>query len=272
MKKLLLLSSNSFLEKDFTPILKSPLNKYKLAHIITASKGKGVNSLDYLQRTRDRLTAQKCSYEDFDIDRKNKNQIRNFLKEFDGVYVNGGSTFYLLKAVRESGFGEVIKELLPTGFLYMGSSAGAYITCPTIEMATWKHKNKYDHYNMTDFSALNLVPFLVTAHYSDQYKEILQEKIPQSEYPVRILSDEQALLIENEKETLFGGKAIDLFPNDVKCSNEDCKKVINKIYYIKKNHNYSETQDYSREIPSNICKRCFEERANKEEWIESSRS
>lgn len=58
MKTLLLLSSSGFLDKDLSGIFDKPLKDYKLAHIINASKGKGVGSLDYLDRTRNRLKNQ----------------------------------------------------------------------------------------------------------------------------------------------------------------------------------------------------------------------
>ena len=39
----------------------------------------------------------------------------NFFKNKNVIHVEGGNTFYLLKAIRESGFAEVLKELLNEG-------------------------------------------------------------------------------------------------------------------------------------------------------------
>ena len=75
---------------------------------------------------------------------------------------------------------------------------------PEFEMATWKHQDKYDHCGVTDFTAMNLVPFLVTAHYASEYAELLKEKIRQSQYPVRILTDDQAILVQNGSTKLVG--------------------------------------------------------------------
>lgn len=208
MKTLLLLSSGRFLNNDLTSVLGKPLKDLKIAHVISASKGKGVSDLSYIERTRAIFDENKCYYEDLDLDGKTENELRKILSKFDAVFVNGGSTFYLLKSVRESGFDKVIKELLPTGLIYIGASAGSYIVCPTIEMATWKHQDKYDHYGITDYNALNLVPFLITAHYSSDYKEILNEKIPKATYPTKVLSDEQAILVQDDKITLLGGEEI----------------------------------------------------------------
>ena len=204
MKTLLLLSSSGFLENDLSKILDKPLKKYRLAHIITASKGEGVDSLVYLERTRDRLKKHNCDFEDIDIDGKTEVELRSILKNFNGVLVNGGSTFYLLKSIRESGFDKIIKELLPQGFLYIGASAGSYVVCPTIEMSLWEHQDKYNHYGMTDFTGMNLVPFLITVHYIPEDEELLRKKIPQANYPVRILTDQQAILVKDEKYILVG--------------------------------------------------------------------
>jgi peptidase E len=194
---ILLLSSSSFLEKDFQPILGRPLKEYKLAHITTAGKGEGVRNLDYQERTRNRLRAQECVFEDIDIDGKNEDELREIFKNFDGVFMNGGSTFYLLKSIRESGFETVIKELLPQGFLYMGASAGAYVACPTIEMSLWPHQDKYSHYGMEEVKGMHLVPFLVTVHYTPEHEVLLKEKIPTASLPVHILTDEQAIIVRD---------------------------------------------------------------------------
>ena len=201
---ILLLSSSSFLKKDLTNIFHKSFKELKLGHIINASKGKGVASLDYLERTKNIFREHNCKFEDIDLDGKTESELRNMLKNFDGVFVNGGSTFYLLKSIRESGFDKVIKKLLQNGFIYIGASAGSYVACPTIEMASWKHQDKYYHYEIKDFTGMNLVPFLITVHYVPEYRSILKEKILQSKYLVRILTDEQAILIKDGKTTFLG--------------------------------------------------------------------
>ena len=208
MQKLLLLSSSKFFKNDLTKVLGKPLGDFRIAHIITASKGKGVGHLDYLDRTRDYFKENGCYFEDLDLDGKNEDELREILKNFNAVFVNGGSTFYLLKSIRESGFDKVIKELLPNDFLYMGASAGSYVACPTIEMSTWKHQDKYDHYGITDFTAMNLVPFLLSVHYAPENHDLLKEKSKDAKYPVKILNDEQAILVKDGKVELLGGEEI----------------------------------------------------------------
>jgi dipeptidase E len=49
------------------------------------------------------------------------------LKTYDGVWVAGGNTFVLRSEMQRSGFSEIIKQLLGTGFVYCGESAGAIV-------------------------------------------------------------------------------------------------------------------------------------------------
>jgi dipeptidase E len=193
-----------------TDILGKPLGDLQIAHVISASKGAGVGSLDYLDRTRAIFKQKGCAFEDLDLDGMTENQLRLELPKFDAVFVNGGSTFYLLKSIRESGFDKVIADFILTGRIYIGASAGSYVACPTIEMATWKHQDKYDRCGLTDLSAMNLVPFLVTAHYVPEYRDILKDKIAHAAYPTKILSDEHAVLIRDGKATVLGGDEINL--------------------------------------------------------------
>ncbi|MDD3487424.1 MAG: Type 1 glutamine amidotransferase-like domain-containing protein [Candidatus Moranbacteria bacterium] len=201
MRKLLLSSNGSFIIENGFGLLFDDISKIKLAYIITASKG--VGDLSYLERHKEKLDNLGIDYEEIDIEGKNEDQLRDTLKNKNVVYVEGGNTFYLLKAVRESGFGEIIKELINSDVTYIGSSAGAYIVCPTIEMATWKPKQK-DRFGVTDFTALNLVPFLVTAHYIPELESVLKEKIAKAKYPTRILQDGQGILVEDGEYKFVG--------------------------------------------------------------------
>ena len=64
---------------------------------------------------------------------------------------------------------------------------------------------------------MNLVSFLITVHYNrEKYRELLAEKIPTTSYPVKILTDEQALFVHNG-EVLFLGKQPEILVNDVLC-------------------------------------------------------
>jgi peptidase E len=74
-------------------------------------------------------------------------------------------------------------------------------------MTTWTKAR--DRYGVTDLTAMNLVPFLVKAHYTDDMRPIIEEKMKSSQYPLRILRDGQAILVENDRYTFVGeGKEV----------------------------------------------------------------
>jgi dipeptidase E len=153
----------------------------------------------------EKVTYHKASPNYVQIEGKNENELRELLKDKDAIHVEGGNTFYLLKAVRESGFDKVIKELIEKGMAYIGSSAGSYITCPTIEVSTWKKPGEEkDRFGVTDLTGMNLVPFLIKAHYDPEQNELLKEKISQSKYETKILRDGQAILVEGDSYKLVG--------------------------------------------------------------------
>ena len=203
MSTILLLSSGKFLG-DNPLVLGKPFKDLKVAVVINATKGKGVSNTDYLERDKSFLKKQDCNFFELDLDGKTESELWKILTNADVVYVEGGSSFYLLKSIKESGFDKVVKKLLPQGLIYMGASAGSYVACPTIEMATWKHQDKYDHYGLTDLTAMNLVPFLLMAHYKPENQELLKEKISQANLPVKILTDEQAIMAQDGSFKLIG--------------------------------------------------------------------
>ena len=173
MKTLILSSKGQFITPDNVDrFLPKKLSACKIAYIITASQ-KSINP-DYLEIHRKKMDELHLSYTEMDIAGKNEAELEKMFSSYDIILVGGGNTFYLLKAVRESGFENVIKKLIAKGVVYIGSSAGAYIACPSIIMATWTQRNP-DRYNITEYTGMNLVPFLINAHYTPDELEFLKD-------------------------------------------------------------------------------------------------
>jgi len=131
------------------------------------------------------------------------------LKNADVLLFGGGNTFYLLDWINKSGLRELLPGILKNK-VYIGISAGSYIACPTIEMATWKNQDE-NKSGLADLTGMNFVPFLLLAHYTLDKKEIIKEGILKTKYPVRILNDDQAILVQGNDYKLVGkGKEIKL--------------------------------------------------------------
>lgn len=201
MRKLLLTSAGTNVKEEIIKILTKPAKELKLAHIITASKPE-LNK-DYVLKDKEKLLNLGFNVEDIDIEGKNEEELRKKLKDKDVICVQGGNTFYLLKHVKESGFDRVAKEFIHQGKIYIGISAGSYIVCPTIEQATWKHQDR-NRFGLTDLTALNLVSFLISAHFKEDNRSAIIKAVKTTKYPVVALYDTQAVLVENGKWKVVG--------------------------------------------------------------------
>jgi peptidase E len=134
----------------------------------------------------------------YDIKGKTETQLVNDLSKFDAIFMEGGSTEYLLKQVKISGFDIDIIKLLDKGIIYIGSSAGSCIMGKSIE-----HLCELDHFQIQDsveYAGIGLVPHLMVPHYGrDKYegrhakmKEVWGDKLT-------FLTDNQAILVNGDK-------------------------------------------------------------------------
>ena len=202
-KTLLLTSAGMRMQDEILKLLpKSPVET-KLAHIITASNE--VNPHPWRDNDKKAMLKLGIQVEDIDVKGKTENELRLILKDKDVIYVQGGSPYYLLKYVKESGFDKVVKDLINKGVLYIGASAGSYIACPTIEQALWKKPKRNRHGLADDEPAMGLVPFLIVAHYEPKFAESVKAGISRTKYPVKVLTDSQAILVKNDKTKLLSG-------------------------------------------------------------------
>ena len=193
-------------KEEILKILPKSPNQTKIAHIITAA------NLDpnpwWVKKDENLLKEAGFQVTAVDVEGKNESDLRKLLQGFDVMYVQGGNTFYLLKYVRESGFDKVVKELIDGGVIYVGVSAGSQIVGPSVEIAGW-HSHLLggpdpNTVNLTDLTALNFVPFQIFVHYVPEDYEGIKTKSKASKYQVRILTNDQAFLVQDGKVTLVG--------------------------------------------------------------------
>lgn len=208
--KLLLASKEKFLIKKGYSSLNIPKDKLRIGYINTALKVvEDTEYLAYMKEYEEEMVKNNIYFERFDIKDKTEKEIREFFADKNVIQVSGGNPFYLLKTVYESGFDKILKDLLNDGLCYIGCSSGSYIMCPTIEVGGWKtSRNKH---GVTDFTALGYIPFLIKCHYTDDSKEKIIEKIKTLKYPLKLLTDNQGILVDNGKYSFVGegdGKSI----------------------------------------------------------------
>ena len=197
MTKLLLTSTglaNKNIANQFLQIIDKPVSQIKIIFVPTASKSK--EELKYVQESKKELLDLGIFENNIKTINLDKPTSFQEVENFDVIYVCGGNTFYLLKKVRETGFDKVIIEFVKTDKLYFGVSAGSILVCPTIDIANPFDENDV---NLTDLTGLNLTNVIVSPHYNDKEKTIINDFKKKSQYEVVPLTDEQALLVINKK-------------------------------------------------------------------------
>lgn len=199
MKKIFLASFASVsldLIRDMLPKLP---NQLKAAFIPTA--GDLYEDKGFVYVDRDALTGMGMSVIDVDLKITMGKELENVLSNVDVILVAGGNTFYLLDQVKKSGFDVIVKKLIDKGVIYIGSSAGSILCCPTIEGAK-RFDSPTDAPDLTDYSGLDLVDFIVIPHaHKEKYKERIQqttEEMQAKGYSVKTLTDDQAISIDGD--------------------------------------------------------------------------
>jgi len=201
MKKLFLASAFSSVVKEFVEFLGKDPRGLFVGFVPTAADP--YDDKWFVEKDKKALVDIGLNVREIGLKDKTEAELREEFKGVDIIFVAGGNTFYLLCEVRKSGFDKIVKELVEQGVVYAGSSAGSYLVCPTIEASNWKPADK-PRFGVTDFTALNLVPFVMSVHFTPEYRDIIKQAAPSCKYPIKILTDQQALAVEDNRITLVG--------------------------------------------------------------------
>ena len=81
----------------------------------------------------------------------------------EAIAVGGGNSFHLLRSLYEAELLAPIRERVERGVPYIGWSAGSNVACPTI-----KTTNDMPIVEPPSLTAINLVPFQINPHYTDE--------------------------------------------------------------------------------------------------------
>ena len=84
------------------------------------------------------------------------------VEETDAIFIGGGNTFRLIKALQDLDLMKAIRRKVGSGAPYIGSSAGSNVAGPTI-----KTTKDMPIVQPRSFESLGLVPFQISPHYLD---------------------------------------------------------------------------------------------------------
>jgi len=138
------------------------------------------------------------------------------VNDAEAVFIGGGNTFRLLKALYDMDVLQTIWRRVAEGMPYIGSSAGANVAGPTI-----KTTKDMPIVQPPSFDALGLVPFQISPHFLDpdpnsthmgetQEERILQF-LEENDTPVAGLREGAMVRVENGSHILKGSSGARIF-------------------------------------------------------------
>jgi dipeptidase E len=141
------------------------------------------------------------------------------VEETDAIFIGGGNTFRLLKALEDLDLIQPIRRKIRNGAPYIGSSAGSNVAGPTI-----KTTKDMPIVQPRSFDSLSLVPFQISPHYLDpdpnsthmgetQEERILQF-LEENDTPVIGIREGAWLLCNDGTVTLKGQTGARIFRRD----------------------------------------------------------
>lgn len=178
-----------------------------------------INAVDYLSEqdrrecfAQELVNLSEAGIEGVELDLRHyfgyqHTQLELDLRQYGLVWVRGGNAFVLRRAMRQSGFDDVIRKLLlEDTIVYSGYSAGACVTAPTlkgIELVDDPTVVPEGYDPPVVWEGLGLVIYSIAPHYKSEHPESkaidkVVNYFESNSMPYRVLSDGEAVTV-NER-------------------------------------------------------------------------
>jgi dipeptidase E len=141
------------------------------------------------------------------------------MRDAEAVFVGGGNTFRLLRALIRLAALEALRRAAGDGVPYLGASAGSNLACPSIRTT-----NDMPIVEVASLSALGLIPFQLNPHYLDPdprsshqgetRQRRIEEFLEESDVPVLGLREGSWLRVSGQRAVLAGNNTGRIFRRD----------------------------------------------------------
>ena len=196
MKKLILASSVSPSIYEAEYLFDKPFGELRIAVVPTAANAE-TGDKQWLQNDLQVFRDKGCTLVTVELEGKTEGELRTECAGFDAVFVTGGNTYYLLYHMQQSGFDKVVTDLVHSGVVYIGSSAGSIVGCPSIE--TVGDADDPSVVPLSDYTALGLVDFVVVPHLNKENttRPCAEHVLNTKSHPIIGLTDAQILVVND---------------------------------------------------------------------------
>lgn len=167
--------------------------------IFIPTAGDPYDNRDFVEADKLALEKYGLNVVEMDVKNKDEEEIRKAIDGADVVLVAGGDTFYLMEKLKESGADKIIKKFIEKGGVYIGSSAGSIVCCPTIEGA-----EEFDDPSLAprldNFDGMGVFKDVIIPHtHKEKYFERVKratQKLESKGYKVHPLTDDDVLFFD----------------------------------------------------------------------------
>jgi len=145
----------------------------------------------------------------FSLESAHQGVPRQRAQEAQAIFIGGGNTFRLLKALYDCDLLQTIRDRVEAGVPFIGSSAGSIVACPTL-----KTTKDMPVVQPPSFDALGLVNFQISPHYLDPdpnsthmgetQEERIMQYLEENDRPVVGLREPTMLRVSNGSVILHG--------------------------------------------------------------------
>lgn len=179
-----------------------PASSVKLKAAVIPTAADPYERKDFVDADRTKLVEMGFLVKDVDLKNKSESELERELTDVDLILMAGGNTFYLLDHIRKSGFDKLLPRLLDRGAIYVGSSAGSIVCCPTIIGARLFDDPKIVP-DLIDYSGLNLFDTILLPHSQKEkyFERLALAKIELKKLGLKAmtLSDDEAIMIVGDE-------------------------------------------------------------------------
>ena len=201
MKRLFLTSQVQYVAQSIGSKISDKI-KQKSVFIMTPLKGKPGADLSWHHKNMENMQSSGFHFDMYDIANKTEDEIHSDLSKYLCLYVEGGSSPYLLQESQKNNFGNYIKERVGKGMVYISTSAGSIIAGP--ELPPYARDDRFVQPPLSDYKGYNLVNFTVIPHWGSQefrskylggrVEKIYSEQMP----PFIFLTDNQYVEVTDD--------------------------------------------------------------------------